>query len=232
LNAIAHHKHAKKPPSLAATIESFAFISISTTSRMNFKNHYDSLGVPPNVSKNDMKAQYRKLVMKYHPDTSKSKSKATAERFKQISAAYSVLSDDKQRKMYDLELEEFKKFGRIRRPQGGEGGAGPFGRHGASSGMAYRFHVLDGIYKPKNMLIGLTLGFMTVAAAKQMLGVDQEETNMQRNKKIDGKTKLVEAWYNQKKRQWEQPAPWSQSFRDQKPEIKLVPREQVRPASD
>lgn len=98
--------------------------------------------------------------------------------------------------------------------------------------MAYRFHVLEGIYKPKNMVIGLALGFMTVAAVKNMLGVEPEESTMQRNKKQDGKTKLVEAWYNTRQKQWEQPAPWSKSFRELKPEIKLVPRERVRSASD
>lgn len=196
------------------------------------KNHYESLNVSQTATKEEIKKVYRKLVLQFHPDTSKSKSQANTERFKQISAAYAVLSDEKQRRRYDLELEEFKKFGRIRRPQG-SGNTGPFGRHaGASSGMAYRFHVLEGIYKPKNMVMGLTLGFMTVAAVKSMLGVEPEESSMQRNKKEDGKTKLVEAWYNTKKRQWEQPAPWSQSFRDSRPEIKLVPREKVRPASD
>lgn len=198
---------------------------------MNHKNHYESLDVSPTASKEEIKKIYRKLVLQYHPDTSKSKTEANAERFKQISAAYAVISDEKQRRLYDLEMEEFKKFGRIRRPQGGNGG-GPFGRHGASSGMAYRFHVLEGIYKPKNMVIGLALGFMTVAVVKNMLGVEPEESTMQRNKKQDGKTKLVEAWYNTRQKQWEQPAPWSKSFRELKPEIKLVPRERVRSASD
>ena len=195
----------------------------------SMKSHYDTLGVSSDSEKKEIKAVYRKLVMKYHPDTSVSKTKANAERFKQISAAYSVLSDEKQRKIYDLELEEYKKFGRIRRPQGGQGagGGGPFGQKGS---MAYRFHVLDGIYKPRNMLVGLTLGFATVAVINTALGIETE-TLQQRNKKEDGKTKLVEAWYNKRNRQWEQPAPWKSSFRDQKPEIRLVPRDQVRPAS-
>jgi len=205
------------------------------------KSHYDTLGISISSSKEIVKKEYRKLCLQYHPDLSKTKSKSTsnAEVFKQISAAYAVLSDDKQRTLYDLELEEYKQFGRIRRPQGGNGngygngnggtGRGPFGRQ--PSGMAYRFHILDGIYKPKNMLLGLALGFATVATVKAMLGVDPEETTMQKNKKQDGKVLLVEAWFNKRNQQWEQPAPWSSSFRDLKPEIHLVPREKVRPAS-
>jgi len=198
---------------------------------MNNKNHYECLDISQTATKDEVKKEYRKLVLKYHPDTSTTKSKANAERFKQISAAYAVLSNEKERKIYDLELAEFKKFGRIRRPGGG-GAGGPFGRQpGAGGGMAYRFHVLDGIYKPKNLIIGLTLGFATVAAIKAALGIEPEETIMQRNKREDGKSKMVEAWYNAKKSQWEQPSPWSKNFRDLRPEIKLVAREKVRPAS-
>lgn len=194
------------------------------------KSHYETLGVSPGASKDEIKRTYRRLVLQYHPDTSKTKSKADENKFKQISAAYAVLSDDKARKRFDLELEEFKRYGKIRRG-GGSAGAGPFGQR-QSAGMAYRFHVLDGIYKPKNMLIGLTLGFATVATIKSLLGIEEEKTVMQRNLKEDGKAKLVEAWYNKHKKQWEQPAPWSKHFREQNPEIHLVPREKVRPFSE
>lgn len=193
------------------------------------KSHYETLGVSSDASKDEIKRVYRRLVLQYHPDTSKTKSKANENKFKQISAAYAVLSDDKARKRFDLELEEFKRFGKIRhaKGQGGHANSGPFGQR-QSTGMAYRFHVLDGIYKPRNMLIGLTLGFATVATIKSLLGMEEEKSVMQRNIKEDGKAKLVEAWYNKEKRQWEQPAPWSKSFREQNPEIHLVPREKVR----
>jgi DnaJ-class molecular chaperone with C-terminal Zn finger domain len=194
------------------------------------KSHYETLGVSPDATKDEIKRTYRRLVLQYHPDTSKTKSKADENKFKQISAAYAVLSDDKARKRFDLELEEFKRYGKIRRG-GGSAGTGPFGQR-QSTGMAYRFHVLDGIYKPKNMLIGLTLGFATVATIKSLLGIEEEKTVMQRNLKEDGKAKLVEAWYNKHKKQWEQPAPWSKHFREQNPEIHLVPREKVRPFSE
>jgi len=192
------------------------------------RSHYDTLGVASDASKEDIKKIYRKLVLKFHPDTAQTKSTANDTKFKQISEAYAVLSDDKQRRIFDLERDEFKKFGRIKRK--GNNGNGPFGQR-QTSGMAYRFHVLDGIYKPKNMIIGLTLGFATAAAVKTLFGVEDEESTMQKNKKEDGKSKLVEAWYNKQTRHWEQPTPWTKSFRDLNPEIQMVQRNLVRPAS-
>ena len=189
------------------------------------KSYYDTLGVGPNASKQEVKSMYRSLVLKYHPDTSKTKSKANETKFKQISEAYAILADDKKRRQFDLELDEWKKFGRIKQKK--SNGGGPT----ASSGMAYKFHALEGIFKPKNMIIGLTLGFATVAACKTMLGIEDEVPTMQKNKKVDGKSKLVEAWWNNQTRQWEQPAPWSQSFRNLQPEIKMVQRNLVSPAS-
>lgn len=99
------------------------------------------------------------------------------------------------------------------------------------SGMAYRFHVLEGIFKPTNMLLGLGLGFFTVAAFKSLAGIEDIESVRQKNKRETGKKKLVEAWYNAKTKRWEQPTPWKQSFRNLKPEIKLIPREKLNSSS-
>jgi DnaJ-class molecular chaperone len=216
-------------PAVVAIIVERDNIQVKEELLRNMKSHYETLGVSPHASKDEIKRVYRRLVLQYHPDTSKTKSKADENKFKQISAAYAVLSDDKARKRFDLELEEFKRYGKTRQAKGQ--GNGPFGQR-QSAGMAYRFHVLDGIYKPKNMLIGLTLGFATVATIKSLLGIEEEKTVMQKDMREDGKTKLVEAWYNKQKRQWEQPAPWSKSFREQNPEIHLVPRENVRPFTE
>ncbi|XP_075489927.1 uncharacterized protein LOC142528704 [Primulina tabacum] len=62
-------------------------------------DYYSTLGVPKSASSKDIKAAYRKLARQYHPDVNK-ESGAT-EKFKEISAAYEVLSDDKKRVMYD-----------------------------------------------------------------------------------------------------------------------------------
>lgn len=192
------------------------------------KNHYDTLNVSPAASKEEIKKSYRILSLKYHPDLNNS----GAERFKQLSEAYSVLSDDKQRRLYDLDLTEWRKFGSLRRK-------GPNHRNTTSNhhgpfrpphpGMAYHFHVLDGIYKPKNAIIGLTLGFATVAAIRHVLA-DDDEKAMHRNTH-DGKKKYVEAWYNEQSKAWETPAPWSSTFRQLNPKIHMMPREKVKPSS-
>jgi len=64
------------------------------------KDYYKILGVNENASKDDIKKAYRKLAVKYHPDKTKG-DKAREQRFKEISEAYHVLSDDKRRKEYD-----------------------------------------------------------------------------------------------------------------------------------
>ena len=64
------------------------------------KNYYDILGVDKNASAAEIKAAYRKLAMKYHPDRNQGNEEA-AERFKEINEAHEVLSDETKRKNYD-----------------------------------------------------------------------------------------------------------------------------------
>jgi len=64
------------------------------------KDYYKTLGVAEGASADEIKKSYRKLARKYHPDANKGDSKAE-ERFKEISEAYNVLSDEKRRKEYD-----------------------------------------------------------------------------------------------------------------------------------
>jgi len=56
------------------------------------KDFYKVLGVEKNVAEADLKKVYRKLARKYHPDSNAGDAKAEA-KFKEISEAYSVLSD-------------------------------------------------------------------------------------------------------------------------------------------
>lgn len=63
------------------------------------KDYYEVLGVSKEASEKDIKSAYRKLAMKYHPDTSDASD--AEERFKEISEAYAVLSDSDKREKYD-----------------------------------------------------------------------------------------------------------------------------------
>ncbi len=88
------------------------------------KDYYKVLGVAKTASAAEIKQSYRKLARKYHPDANKGDSKSE-ERFKEISEAYNVLSDEKRRKEYD---EARTLFGadrfRVGTPGGGPGGGG------------------------------------------------------------------------------------------------------------
>ena len=63
------------------------------------RDYYEVLGVPRNASKDQIKDTYRKLAMQFHPD--RNKSPEAEEKFKEISEAYAVLSDDEKRQQYD-----------------------------------------------------------------------------------------------------------------------------------
>ena len=63
------------------------------------KSLYDTLGVSENASADEIKKSYRKLARKYHPDINKEES--AVEKFKEINAAYEVLSDPEKKAQYD-----------------------------------------------------------------------------------------------------------------------------------
>lgn len=85
------------------------------------KDFYKTLGVSKDVSEADLKKAYRKLARKYHPDSNAGDATAEA-RFKEISEAYSVLSDAEQRKEYD----EIRAMGSGARFTAGGSSAGGF----------------------------------------------------------------------------------------------------------
>jgi len=70
---------------------------MATTTKQDY---YELLGVTSKASVKDIRAAYRKLARKYHPDLNPG-DKAAEEKFKQIQEAYEVLSDTKKRQMYD-----------------------------------------------------------------------------------------------------------------------------------
>ena len=86
------------------------------------KDFYKILGVSKDVSEAELKKVYRKLAREFHPDANPGDAKAE-ERFKDISEAYSVLSDKEQRKEYDAIRA---MGGGARFTSGGTSGAGGF----------------------------------------------------------------------------------------------------------
>src|SRR5689334_20895476 len=93
------------------------------------KDYYAALGVPKDASAADIKKAYRKLARDLHPDKNPD-DKAAEERFKEVSEAYDVLSDDTKRKEYDEARSLFGSglggLGGMRggRPGGAPGGGG------------------------------------------------------------------------------------------------------------
>jgi molecular chaperone DnaJ len=109
---------------------------------MQEKDLYAILGVSRSAGRDEIRSAYRDLAKKYHPDRNPG-NKEAEEKFKEISVAYGVLSDEKKRKLYDefgfMGLREGFDADTARRykQQGFDVGAGPFGGggfHGAPGG--------------------------------------------------------------------------------------------------
>ncbi|KKY36716.1 putative dnaj heat shock family protein [Diaporthe ampelina] len=92
---------------------------------------YDQLGVKPDASQDEIKKGYRKAALKYHPDKNKDNPDA-AEKFKECSQAYEILSDPEKRKVYDQYGLEFLLHGGGA-PQPDGAGGNPFA--GAGGGV-------------------------------------------------------------------------------------------------
>lgn len=108
------------------------------------KDFYAVLGVSSTASADDIKKQYRRLAKKYHPDANANDPKA-AERFKEISEAYTVLGDAEKRKQYDdmRRMGAFTGFGGAgaQRPRGS--GTPPGGGTTSAGGAGARYQDFD-----------------------------------------------------------------------------------------
>ena len=111
------------------------------------KDFYKVLGVSKDISDADLKKAYRKLARKYHPDSNQGDAAAEA-KFKEISEAYSVLSDKDQREEYDQIRAMGSGSARFQAP--GSGGAGGFedvfSRFGQSRGGSYQQADFDDLF--------------------------------------------------------------------------------------
>jgi molecular chaperone DnaJ len=147
------------------------------------KDFYKVLGVSKTATDDEIKKSYRKLARKYHPDANKGDAKAE-EKFKEISEAYTVLSDAKQRKEYD---DARSLFGGGFRAPGSAGGAGSFPFDlgdifgGGDTGTGSRGRVGD--------LFGGVFGTRTAQQTRPRRGADVEtEATLTFNDAIDGTT--------------------------------------------
>ena len=65
------------------------------------KDYYSILEIDKNADKNKIKNAYKKLALKYHPDKNTDNKEQAEEKFKEISEAYEILSDDQKKNNYD-----------------------------------------------------------------------------------------------------------------------------------
>mmetsp|Transcript_7708 Transcript_7708/g.11445 ORF Transcript_7708/g.11445 Transcript_7708/m.11445 type:complete len:333 (-) Transcript_7708:41-1039(-) len=102
------------------------------------KTYYNILGVSPDVDKKAIKKAYRKKALKFHPDRAPDDKKEEYEnKFKEVSEAYQVLSDDKQRKLYDQYGKDGMKYGGA--PPRGQPGGGAAFQGFSSNGSSFQF---------------------------------------------------------------------------------------------
>ncbi len=98
---------------------------------MEYKDYYKILGVPKNATEKDIKAAYRKLARKLHPDVNPN-DKSAQEKFKDVNEAYEVLGDAEKRKKYDelgANWQQYEQYQRAGGPQ-----QGPFQWGGGNTG--------------------------------------------------------------------------------------------------
>ncbi|XP_071966182.1 dnaJ homolog subfamily B member 6-like isoform X2 [Antedon mediterranea] len=99
-------------------------------------DYYQVLDVSRDATADDIKKAYRKLALKWHPDKNPSNKEEANNKFKEVSAAYEVLSDAKKREIYDnggrdFDFNEFNNFN-------------DFGHH---QGFAYQFSSPEDIFR-------------------------------------------------------------------------------------
>jgi curved DNA-binding protein len=149
------------------------------------KSLYETLGLSENANASEIKKAYRKLARKYHPDVNKDPQ--AEEKFKEINAAYEVLSNPEKKQQYDQYGDSMfggQNFHDFARGQGSNvdldeilrqmfGGAGGFGRGGFSQGG---FGGFGGFSQPDlDTNAQITIPFdVAVLGGKQFINLNSE----------------------------------------------------------
>ena len=100
---------------------------------MEYRDYYQTLGVPRSASQADIKKAFRKLARQYHPDRNPG-DKASERKFKDLNEANEVLSDPEKRKQYDLLGANWDQY---QRAGGGRSGTDPFAPGGPFAGFNF-----------------------------------------------------------------------------------------------
>lgn len=110
-------------------------------------NYYDLLGVTKSATAAEIKASYRKLALKWHPD--RNKEPGAEAKFKEINQAFEVLSDPKKKDLYDQVGHENYTARGSSGPSGGAPGAGPFSyTYSSSNGAPFEGFDFGGFSDP------------------------------------------------------------------------------------
>jgi len=107
---------------------------------MEYKDYYKILGVDKSATKDEIKKAYRKLAKEYHPDKTKG-DKGLEEKFKAVSEAYQVLSNDENRKKYDQLGANWKQ---AQQQPGGDAGFDYSQFYGQAGGQRGRHQTFQG----------------------------------------------------------------------------------------
>jgi curved DNA-binding protein CbpA len=89
-------------------------------SKMHFNpenNYYTTLGLPQNVSQNELRERWKSLMLLYHPDRHMEGEEWVSERAKKVNEAYSTLKDDSKRREYDRKMFKQVHHTKSSRPQ-------------------------------------------------------------------------------------------------------------------
>ncbi len=148
------------------------------------RNYYDILGVDENAKSDTIKKAYRKLAKENHPDTHPG-DKQAEKKFKEISEAYSILSEPKKKQQYD----QMRKYG-----FGGPGSGGGFSSHGVnfdlsdffggSQGPGQRRSHKQGSFKGDDFFSFGGLGDLFSQIFERDNGYGQQNYRVQRGKDV------------------------------------------------